>query len=152
VLALPPPTPQGQRERVRRAAMFMNQDPVQFWPMVEALQVYWGIHPWSVLGESLRGDLARSWGRELGCVWHGNGLRFVGVLGGERPLPPGLCVSRLLVDRFAHLRRLPPRLIVDRLELCHCPQLRGSLAEVSVLESWEVEGCPRFSTGEESQT
>jgi len=147
-LALPPRTPRGQLARVRLGARLLAAEPARFWPVVESLQVYWGIHPWSILGEPLPTDRWRSWNASLGGPGSLGGLRFCGLLGGPVRLPPGLCTGRLQVDQHP-LVRLPPGWIVEDLVLCGCPNLRGSLAEVTVLRSSTVSRCPKFDYREE---
>lgn len=143
-LALPPLSPRGHLERVSRAGRLLNQEPSRFWPVVESLRVYWGLHPWSILGEPLRKDLSRSWRAELGGPWDEDGLAFLGTLNRWKHLPPRICARRLTLSRFPHLRRLPDGWIVGDLVLKDCPSLEGSLADLAVLGSTSIEGCPRF--------
>ncbi len=143
-LAVPPLTPQGHRERVRRAAQFLNADPCRFWPVVESLQVYWGIHPWSILGEPLRPSLERAWASDLGGPQRSSkGLRFCGIFGSWAHLPAAICASRIELDHHS-LPRLPNGWVVDELSLKTCPELRGSLADLTVLKGITVTDCPRF--------
>ncbi len=147
-LAVPPPTPRGQLARVRLGARLLAGAPGRFWPVVESLQVYWGIHPWSILGEPLPQAFRTSWTAHLGAPGSLGGLRFCGLLGGPRRLPPCLCTSRIQVDQHP-LERLPEGWIVEDLVLSACPNLRGSLAEVTVLRSGTVSQCPKFDYKEE---
>lgn len=144
-MAVPPLTPEGHRERVRRAARFLMNDPKRFWPVVESLQVHWGIHPWSILGETLPYSYARAWFRELGGpgAYLKDGLRLCGLFNSWERLPEGLCVSKLRLEHLP-LVRIPHGWIVEELILEKCPNLRGSLADLAVLEKASVSGCPKF--------
>jgi hypothetical protein len=143
-MTVPPLTPQGHRERVSRAARFLHADPGRFWQVVESLQVYWGIHPWSILGESLPPSLERAWSSDLGGPQRsGDGLRFCGIFGNWMHLPEGLCASRIELDHHS-LPRLPKGWVVDELSLKACPKLRGSLADLTVLKRITMTDCPHF--------
>jgi len=143
-MAVPPLTPQGHRERVRRAAQLLNDDPGRFWQVVESLQVYWGIHPWSILGEPLPPSLEPAWLRDLGGPSPSRkGLRFCGVFGSWTHLPASLCASRIQLEHLP-LPRLPRGWIVEELTLRKCPKLQGSLADITVLQAVTVTDCPRF--------
>lgn len=145
VMSLPPLTPQGHLDRLRRAGQLLNQVPNRFWLVVESLSVYWNLHPWSILGEPLRHDFSREWSTELRGPWSRDGLWLVGHLGHRKPLPSGICARRLKVEGFPHLRRLPKGWIVGDLVLRDCPKLGGSLGDLSVLGSTTIERCPNFN-------
>lgn len=144
-LAVPPRSPRGQRARVRLGARLLFADPGRFWQVVESLSVYWGIHPWSLLAEPLPYDYQPTWCAELGGHGSTKGLRFCGAFGQQPRIPGGLCASRIELDQVA-LVRLPKDWIVDELVLRNCRKLRGSLAEVTVLTSAEIFGCPLFDS------
>jgi hypothetical protein len=110
---------------------------------VESLQVYWGIHPWSLLGEPLPYQFHRQWCSELGGYGTPQGLRFSGLPGGQPRMPANLCASRIELDHLS-LTRLPPGWIVDELVIRSCRSLRGSLADVTVLRESTILGCPHF--------
>ena len=142
-LAVPPRTPRGQRDRVRLGARLLFDEPARFWPVVEALEVYWGIHRWSILGEALPLRWHRAWCSDLGAQGSPRGLRFCGALGWRPTIPPNLCASRIEVDQVP-IGRLPGGWIVEELSLSNCPYLRGSLADVVLLGRGTVHACPRF--------
>jgi hypothetical protein len=144
VLTVPPLHARGQRERVRLASRLLFEDARWFWQVVESLHVYWGIHPWSLLGEPLPYQFHRQWCRELGGYGTPKGLRFCGHPGGQPTLPANLCASRIELDQLS-LRELPKGWIVDELILLNCRHLRGSLADVTVLQDSTISGCPHFS-------
>jgi hypothetical protein len=147
-LSVPPLSPRGQRERVRLGAQLLFGDPGRFWQVVESLSVYWGIHPWSIMGEPLPYDFHHAWCAELGCRGSRDGLVFSGAFG-QRPRVPGfLCARRIELDQVA-LVRLPKGWIVEDLVLRNCTRLRGSLADVTVLHSTEIFGCPLFDSPRE---
>jgi len=145
VLSTPPTTPEGQRERVRRAAKIIRQHPDLFWPIVESLQVYWGIHPWSILGEPPSPGLRRAWAHELqGPILTQDGLRFCGSMGDWGNLPEALCASSVILMQHM-LPRIPRGWIVDNLVVMDCPNLESRWDDLHVLKALSVINCPRFT-------
>jgi len=144
-LAVPSRSPMGQRERVRLGARLLFEDPRRFWQVVESLSVYWGIHPWSILGEPLPFAFHHAWCAELGCNGSRNGLVFCGAFGRQPRLPAFLCARRIELDQVG-LVRLPEGWIVEDLVLRNCTRLRGGLGDVTVLHSTEISGCPLFDS------
>ena len=132
VLAVPPRSPRGQRQRVRLGAQLLSGDPGRFWLVVESLSVHWGIHPWSILAEPLPPGPYPTWCYDLGCHPTDGGLRFCGAFGQRPRVPDGLCARRIELDQVA-LHRLPRGWIVEDLVLRNCRSLRGSLDDVTVL-------------------
>lgn len=145
ILSLPPPTPEGQRERVRRAARILRRYPDLFWPTVESLQVYWSIHPWSILGEPLRPGHRRAWAHELkGPIPTQDGLRFNGSMGDWEDLPDSLCASSVILTQH-QLIQLPRGWIVDSLTVMDCPNLESHWGELHILKALSAINCPRFT-------